>query len=114
MVASILAVVLALPLIIDQERSGRRPQTIFAFFLAIAYVWMAVLHFLSWSELVKHTRGYHSATDFVSTAFFVCAWAVLTVLEPDGHSRLVDRIKDLRQKPVHRNGATPQLTAVTQ
>lgn len=91
-VASILAVVLALPLIIDQGQRYRRPQTIFAIFLAIAYVWMAVLYFLNWSGLVQHSRGYDAVTDFVSTAFFAGAWATLTALEPDAQSRLVDRI----------------------
>lgn len=90
-VAVVFAAVLALPLIVDQGRNYRRPQTICAIFLAIAYVCMAALYFLSWSGLVQHSRGYDAITDFVSTAFFACAWATLTVLEPDIQSRLVDR-----------------------
>jgi hypothetical protein len=91
-VAGILAIVLALPLIVDQGRRHRRPQTVCAVFLAIAYVWMAALYFVNWSGFIQLPRGYDAITDIVSTGFFACAWATLTVLESDTQSRFVDRI----------------------
>lgn len=86
-----IALLLALPILgkkaVNEDSSLR--SAILA--LAIAFLGTAILYFLSWTKVWDLPKGYHAATDVISTLFYVAAWYILSAREPDEQTKTADR-----------------------
>src|SRR6266852_705604 len=60
--------------------------------LAVAYAWMSLLYFFSWTHLVTLSAGYDAITDLVGTLFFLVAWFLFSGNETEKEGQVAERV----------------------